>query len=262
MSLDFSDKVVIISGSSSGIGQAAAVLFSRLGASVTIHGRSEERLKNTLNLILGNGVPQNRVLIVKGSITDSDVQKALIEKSVQKFGKIDVLVNNAGSICETGQRTMEEFDACINLTLKVPIAITELAIPYLEKTKGCIVNVSSISSMQTFPNLPFDGIAKAGLDHFTRNYAAILAPKGIRINNVNPGMTDTPALSQMCETPEETKQMTDFYISQIPLGRPAKPEEMAQFLAFVTSDKASYMTGQNVVVDGGAMIHLTRIKFD
>uniref|UniRef100_A0A914QRZ0 Uncharacterized protein n=1 Tax=Panagrolaimus davidi TaxID=227884 RepID=A0A914QRZ0_9BILA len=101
---------------------------------------------------------------------------------------------------------MEEFNACINLTLKVPIAITELAIPYLEKTKGNIVNVSSISSMQTFSTLPFDGIAKTGLDRFTRNYAAILASKGIRINNINPRMTDTPEFSQMCETPEATKK--------------------------------------------------------
>uniref|UniRef100_A0A914YWB8 Uncharacterized protein n=1 Tax=Panagrolaimus superbus TaxID=310955 RepID=A0A914YWB8_9BILA len=144
----------------------------------------------------------------------------------------------------------------------IPIALTELAIPYLEKAKGCILNVSSVSLEKGQSIIPFYSISKAGLDHFTRNYAAILAPLGIRINNLNPGLTDTPALNQSGDSGEQDTKMKDFYLSQIPLGRAAKSEEMAEFLLFMASEKASYMTGQMIKVDGGFLIHSPSIKLD
>jgi NAD(P)-dependent dehydrogenase (short-subunit alcohol dehydrogenase family) len=203
MSHDFSGKVVIITGSSSGIGQAAAVLFAKLGASVTIHGRSEDGLKKTADLIQKAGAPKERIHSVRGSISDSEVQKALIDETVKIFGRIDILINNAGGAKDSiDQRSMEALDYCIDVNLKAPIALTELAIPHLEKTKGNIVNVSSIASSKTHSSMPFYCIAKAGLDHFARNYAAILAPMKIRINNLNPGATDTAIFSRSGIPPE------------------------------------------------------------
>lgn len=121
MSLDYTGKVIIITGSSSGIGQAAAVLFAKAGAFVTIHGRSEEGLKKTKGIILENGVPQERVHAVRGAVTEDSVLKALIDETVQKFGKLDVLINNAGIGFKEGvqdHRSMETLDYLLQVNLK------------------------------------------------------------------------------------------------------------------------------------------------
>uniref|UniRef100_A0A914XX08 Uncharacterized protein n=1 Tax=Panagrolaimus superbus TaxID=310955 RepID=A0A914XX08_9BILA len=258
---NFDGKVVIITGSSSGIGQAAAILFAKSGASVTIHGRSEEGLQKTTNLILESEVPKERIHSVKGEVTDSITQKALIEETAKTFGRIDILINNAGGAFRNDgdQRSMESLDYCLNVNLKAPIALTELAIPYLEKTKGCIINTSAPGGQKSFPIIAHASISRAGLDHFARNYAAILAPMGIRINNLSPGLTDTPAISGRYN---DIEKMANFLISQIPLGRMAKPEEMAEFMAFIASEKAAYMTGQIITVDGGLLIYSPTMKFD
>uniref|UniRef100_A0AC35FFC3 Uncharacterized protein n=1 Tax=Panagrolaimus sp. PS1159 TaxID=55785 RepID=A0AC35FFC3_9BILA len=217
MSNDFSGKVVIITGSSSGIGQAAAILFAKSGASVTIH-EAEGKKEN--------------IHSVRGEITDLIVQKELIEETEKVFGRIDILINNAGGAFrnDRNQRSMESLDYCLNLNLKAPIALTELAIPYLEKTKGCIINTSAPG-----------------------------APKGIRINNLSPGLTDTPAINGRFK---DMEKMAKFFISQIPFGRMAKSEEIAEFMTFIASERASYMTGQIITVDGGLLIHSPTIKFD
>jgi NAD(P)-dependent dehydrogenase (short-subunit alcohol dehydrogenase family) len=262
-SIDFSGKVVVITGSSSGIGQAAAILFGKSGAFVTIHGRSEDGLKTTTEMMIKAGVSKDKIHSVKGSITDSEVQKALIDETVSKFGKIDILINNAGgSVNSKEQRTMEALDYCLNVNLKAPIALTELAIPHLEKTKGNIVNVSSIAAQKTSPSMPFYAIAKAGLDHFARNYAAILAPHGIRINNLNPGATETAIFSRANLPQEMIDKMKQQYSDLIPFHRWGTSEEMAEFLVFMASEKASYMTGQIVNVDGGLLIDSPSFKFD
>uniref|UniRef100_A0A914ZCN4 Uncharacterized protein n=1 Tax=Panagrolaimus superbus TaxID=310955 RepID=A0A914ZCN4_9BILA len=179
--IDYSGKVVIITGSSSGIGQAAAILFAKSGASVTIHGRSEEGLKKTFDAIVEAGISKERIHSVRGGVTEEKTLKALIDETIQKFGRLDVLINNVGIACKEGckdHRSMENLDYVLDVNLKSIIHLTELAIPHLEKTKGNIVNVSSIGSQKTSQAMPFYVIAKAGLDHFARNYAAILAPQG------------------------------------------------------------------------------------
>ena len=190
---NYNGKVVIITGSSAGIGQAGAVLFAKAGALLTIHGRSEEKLQKTIELIEKAGGSKSKVLTVVGEITDENVQRNLINKTVEKFGRIDILINNAGIQKKPGeeQRAMKNLEYVLNVNLKAPIEIIELAIPHLEKTKGNIINVSSIVGQQTAPSFPFYSIAKAGLDHACRNYADILAPKGIRVNNLSPGATNS-----------------------------------------------------------------------
>jgi NAD(P)-dependent dehydrogenase (short-subunit alcohol dehydrogenase family) len=161
---------------------------------------------------------------------------------------------------ETNPRSMENLDYVLHVNLKSIIHLTELAIPHLEKTKGNIVSVSSIGSQKTFPSNPFYVITKAALDHFARNYAAILAPKGIRINNLNPGATQTAFGSRQGIPPEILQKMAESF--KIPLGRWGTSEEMAEFLVFMASEKASYMTGQIVNVDGGLLIDSPSFKFD
>ena len=194
MTTQFVGKVIIITGSSAGIGQAAAVLFAKNGASVTIHGRSEEKLQKTIELIEKAGGSKNKILTVIGEITNEIVQKDLINKTIEKFGRIDVLINNAGMKKKEGledHRSLENFDYIFNVNVRVPVALTELVTPHLEKTKGNVINVSSGAAFMVQPVSPFYGMTKAALDHFCRNYAIILAPKGIRVNNLSPGATDT-----------------------------------------------------------------------
>uniref|UniRef100_A0A914P436 J domain-containing protein n=1 Tax=Panagrolaimus davidi TaxID=227884 RepID=A0A914P436_9BILA len=138
----------------------------------------------------------------------------------------------------------------------------QLAIPHLEKTKGAIVNVSLIGSQKTSPQVPFYCIAKAGLDHFARNYAAILAPKGIRIKNHNPGGTSSAFISRHGVSSEMEKKSVENCVQNIPLQRFAEPKEMAEFLFFMASEKASYMTGQITNVDGGTLINSPNIKLN
>uniref|UniRef100_A0A914XV63 Uncharacterized protein n=1 Tax=Panagrolaimus superbus TaxID=310955 RepID=A0A914XV63_9BILA len=120
MAHDFNGKVVIITGSSSGIGQAAAILFAKLGASVTIHGRSENGLKKTEDLIFEAGISKERIHSVRGAVTDSEVQKALINETIKTFGRIDILINNAGGVKddEKNQRSMAALDYCLDVNLK------------------------------------------------------------------------------------------------------------------------------------------------
>uniref|UniRef100_A0AC35FE84 SDR family oxidoreductase n=1 Tax=Panagrolaimus sp. PS1159 TaxID=55785 RepID=A0AC35FE84_9BILA len=199
----------------------------------------------------------------RGSVTEEKTLKALIDETVSKFGKIDVLINNVGIANKEGiqnPRSMENLDYVLDVNLKSVIALTELAIPHLEKTKGNIVNVSSIGSQKTSTSVPYYCIAKAGLDHFARNYAAILAPKGIRVNNLNPGGTSTAFMSRHGIPQEAIDKAVKNY--SIPLGRWASPSEMGEFLVFMASEKASYMTGQCINVDGGTLIDSPQIKLD
>lgn len=276
--MSFNGKVVIITGSSSGIGQSAAVLFAKHGASVTIHGRSEEGIQKTKDLLKEAGIQEERILAVRGAVDDEKTLKALIDETVKKFGKIDILINNAAIAQKEGikdQRSMENLDYLLQINFKrcalnkkkqeiqkiifsSVIHITELAIPHLEKTKGNIINVGSIASQESVPLFPYYSILKAALDHFARNYAAILAPNGVRVNNLNPGYTQTSFGPRHGYADEKIDEIA----KGLPLGRRATSEEMAEFLVFMASEKASYMTGQIINVDGGSLIKAPSFKFD
>uniref|UniRef100_A0AC34FZ71 Uncharacterized protein n=1 Tax=Panagrolaimus sp. ES5 TaxID=591445 RepID=A0AC34FZ71_9BILA len=263
--IDYSGKVVIITGSSSGIGQAAAILFAKSGASVTIHGRSEDGLKKTTDLILAAGVPKERIHFVIGCLSDKSVLTALIDETVQKFGRIDVLINNAAGGLKPGEenpRSMENFDYVFDVNVKSAIFLTEDVIPHLEKTKGNIINISNVLNFILMPQAPFYIISKGTLDHFARNYAALLAPKGIRINNLSPGATETGVLTRYGPISEAIVKQKENIASMVPLKRWAMPEELGEFMLFMASDKASYMTGQIINVDGGFSIISPSIKFD
>uniref|UniRef100_A0A914EP72 Uncharacterized protein n=1 Tax=Acrobeloides nanus TaxID=290746 RepID=A0A914EP72_9BILA len=135
-------KVVIVTGSSNGIGRATAVLFAEEGASVTIHGRSTESLKTTEEILKSKGVPDSRIAVVQGVIEEEKTCEELIQKTVDKFGKIDVLINNAGIAFKKGvdPSSLENYQYLLDVNLKSAVHLTQLATPYLEKTKGNIIN--------------------------------------------------------------------------------------------------------------------------
>uniref|UniRef100_A0A915EKS1 Uncharacterized protein n=1 Tax=Ditylenchus dipsaci TaxID=166011 RepID=A0A915EKS1_9BILA len=185
----FADKVVIITGSTSGIGQAAAYRFGQEGAFLTIHGRNQDGMQETLRKLREMGVKDDRILQVFGDVREEKTLKDIIEKTAQKFGRIDVLVNNAGTIPEEeggiawSWRAWTSFWTCIKLI--------NFALPYLEKTKGNIVNVSSVDGKKAHPENMYYSVAKAALDHYTRNASVLFAEKNVRINNLNPGYIRT-----------------------------------------------------------------------
>ncbi|TKR62903.1 hypothetical protein L596_026805 [Steinernema carpocapsae] len=182
----FVGKAVIVTGSSSGIGQGIALLLAQQGASVTIHGRSMEGLKETLKQINDCGVNADKIHMVRGNITDPSVQDKLVDETVQKFGRLDVVVNNAGMMSKPGAKdAFDNFDFLVNVLVKSIIRINELALPHLEKTKGNIVNMSSIGALKVFSGNEHYCMLKASLDHYMRFQAQALASKGIRMNNLN-----------------------------------------------------------------------------
>lgn len=247
----FKDKVIIVTGASSGIGAATAVHLASLGGQLVIVGRNVDKLKETAdNIIAAGGAPA--LQLQADMDKESDVAK-IVPDTLKKFGKLNVLVNNAG-IIELGSienTSLGQYDRVMNTNVRSLYQLTALATPELIKTKGSIVNVSSVNGIRSFPGVLAYNISKAAVDQFTRCVALELAPKGVRVNSVNPGVIitelqkrgglDDAAYSKFLERAKETHA----------LGRPGEGKEVAAAIAFLASDEASFSTGVNLPVDGG-----------
>ncbi|TKR62899.1 hypothetical protein L596_026801 [Steinernema carpocapsae] len=250
----FAGKTVIVTGSSSGIGQGIALLLAQQGASITIHGRSAEGLKETEDLILESGVSAEKIHKVQGDLADEEVLKKLIDETVAKFGKLDVVVNNAGLLSKIGTELSANFDRVFHVNVKAVMALNALAIPHLEKTKGNIVNVSSVGSTRVFNDEHYC-MSKAALDHYMRFQAQTLAKKGIRMNNLNPGFVNTNLSRDMGLSKEKIGELTEtFTKTLVPLERSGTPLEQANCVSFLASEEASYVTGITLVCDGGFLL--------
>lgn len=245
--MDFKNKVVLVTGASSGIGAATAEYFAKLGASLAIVGRNEGNLKETVTKC-----GKNVHAIVADVTKEADVHR-IIKETVDRFGRLDVLVNNAGSIVygPLESATMESFDLMINTNIRSVFLLTKLAIPHLEKTKGAIVNVSSTLGLKSFPNVISYSVSKAAVNHFTACMALELAPKGIRVNAIVPGVI----LTNLQRTGGMDENTYQEYLKRSgpghALGRVGNPEEPAAAIAFLASDLSSFTTGVLLPVDGG-----------
>ncbi|KAF1749950.1 hypothetical protein GCK72_016495 [Caenorhabditis remanei] len=261
----FAGKVAIITGSSNGIGRAAAVLFAREGAKVTITGRNTERLEETRQQILAAGVPEGNVNSIVADVTTDAGQDQILKSTLEKFGKLDILVNNAGAAIPDSQgktgisQGLDTYDATLNLNMRSVIALTKKAVPHLTETKGEIVNISSIASgLRATPEFSYYSIAKAALDQYTRNTAIALIEHGIRVNSISPGLVATGFGSAM-GMPE---QVADKFYSVmatkkecVPAGVMGQPNDIAEAIAFLADRKASsYIIGHQLVVDGGSSL--------
>ena len=245
----FTGKVALITGASSGIGAAAAKLFSKLGATLALSGRNIENLKKVASECEGETKP----ILIKADLgTESDT-KLLIEKAISELGQIDILVNNAG-VLELGSienTTLDQYDRVMNVNLRAVYHLTMLAVPHLVKTKGNIVNVSSVNGLRSFPGVLAYNISKAGLDQFTRCVALELAPKGVRVNAVNPGVIVTELQKRGGLSDEAYANFLERSKQTHALGRPGEVDEVAEAIAFLASSEASFTTGCSLPVDGG-----------
>ncbi|XP_072934768.1 uncharacterized short-chain type dehydrogenase/reductase y4vI-like [Epargyreus clarus] len=244
--MSFTNKVVLITGASSGIGAATAVLFTKEGAHVAIVGRNEAKLKMVEQNCAKNG---KKPLVIKADISNDDAAAAMVKKTVDTFGKLDVLVNNAG-FTKFGTvldgSIMETYDAIMAVNVRALIYITTLAVPHLIKTKGNIVNISSVaaSSVPITPTMTTYCVSKAALNHFSRAVALELAPHGVRVNTVSPG----PVKTDFLENAGASFNIEDV---KTVLGRVSESEEVADVILFIASDKAVAITGSDYITDNG-----------
>lgn len=250
--MQFAGKVVLITGASSGIGAATAKHFAKLGASLALAGRNKENLTKVASEC--SKLPDNKDhLLLTGELTNENETKALLDKTIEYYGKLDILVNNAGMI-ETGSvenTSLEQYDRVMNANVRSIYQLTTLATPHLINTKGNIVNVSSVNGIRAFPGVLAYCISKAAVDQLTRCVALDLAPKQVRVNSVNPGVTITALHKRGGMNQEQYEAFIKRSQETHALGRPGQPEEVARTIAFLASDHASFITGASVPVDGG-----------
>lgn len=218
-------------------------------------GRNASRLNAVADEIRNaNGAPPLAIVADVNDDTDR-----IIDETIQQFGQLDVLINNAG-IVDRGSLLdidMEAFDRIWNTNLRSVVKLTKLAVPHLERTKGNVVNISSIAGLRPVANVLAYCISKSALDQFTKCVALELAPKGIRVNSVNPGIIDTPIFRTMGIDTETAKQYFDVAKKTFPLGRVGEVKDTSAAIAYLASDSANFITGVLFPVDGGKMLSFT-----
>jgi len=257
----FKSKVVIVTGSSSGIGAGTAIKFASEGAAgVVIHGRREDALKKVKEQCEQAGKGTVKVHMVVGDITKQDVREKLVNETIQQFGRLDVLVNNAGITMNPAstltEAKIETYDQVFDTNVRSLIILTQLAVPHLITAKGSIVNISSAAGLKALPPFIYYCMAKAALDHFTRCLAVDLGPKGVRVNSMNPSSVVGTDLATRPGgwDPEMFKGLVAQCEQTFPLRRVATTEEAADTILFLASDKAKFITGVVLPFDGGAVL--------
>ncbi|XP_062526038.1 3-oxoacyl-[acyl-carrier-protein] reductase FabG-like [Bombyx mori] len=249
----FSGKVVLITGASSGIGAETALDFAKLEANLVLTARNKENLEKISAECEHVSPNKLKPLVVVADVTmESDI-KNIIDKTINQFNKLDVLVNNAGILAAGSieNTSLDQYDSVMNTNVRGPYLLTMLATPYLVKTKGSIVNVSSVAGLRSFPNILAYCISKAALDQFTRCVALELAPKGIRVNAVNPGVILTGIHLKGSMSQQEYEIYLEKCKSTHALGRTGETKEVSSVITFLASDSASNITGVTIPVDGG-----------
>ena len=247
---EFEGKVVLVTGASSGVGKATADAFVAAGATVAITGRRREPLDELVSGWTDGGA---RALAIAGDVRDEAHAADAVEKTVAAFGGLDVLVNNAGVIgggpLET--TTTAEWDRLIDTDLKGPFFFARAAIPHLVARAGAsIVNVSSVTGERPYPNVGPYCVAKAGLDMLTWCLALELAPRGVRVNAINPGVIVTN-LHKAADTVGDYEAFLRRCEQTHPLGFVGRPDDAAEHILFLASPRARWMTGALVPLDGG-----------
>ncbi|KAJ2943007.1 hypothetical protein O0L34_g15198 [Tuta absoluta] len=249
--MSFKNKVVLVTGASSGIGAATAILFAKEGANVSMVGRNQKKLDAVAAKV---GAVGKTPLVINADVSKDNDVKRIITETISKFSKLDVLVNNAGFTTEGSildGKLLQSYDAIMSVNVRAVINLTTLSAPHLAATKGNIINISSVASKTTpsRPDFLAYYVSKAALDHFTRGAALELSSSGIRVNSINPG----PVKTDFMENANIDVTWDDF-VSVTPLGRVSDSEEIADLVMYLAGEKARGITGSIYVTDNGYLL--------
>lgn len=258
--MNFVDKVVLVTGASSGIGAAIAKHFAAEGANLAITGRNETKLKSTAKQCEHEG---KKPLVIVADVNIDEDTSRIVKDTVRHYGKLDILVNNAGLVAFTSiidQNVMEQFDKIMATNFRSVVKITNLAAPHLIETKGNIINISSISSTVVTDVLHAYGSSKAALDYFTKCVALELASKGVRVNAINPGPVKTDIIKNMMVNEDQEQLIWDAMKELTALNKISDPEEIADLALYLASDKARSITGTTCVIDNGNVLQRKKNK--
>jgi len=250
-------KVAVITGSATGIGQATALVFAEQGATVICADVSLEKAQQTVEQITQQGGKAEAVHV---DVSDVESVEQLAKHIKETYGTVDVLFNNAG-IDEQGGKVHEYpidlFDRIIAVDLRGTFLVSKFLIPLMLDNGGSIINTSSMSGRAADLNRSGYNAAKGGIANFTRAMAIDYARHGIRVNSLSPGTIETPLIDTLVgeKEKEQGKQFRDANAWITPLGRLGKPREMATVALFLASDDSSYVTGEDITADGGIMAY-------
>jgi NAD(P)-dependent dehydrogenase (short-subunit alcohol dehydrogenase family) len=243
----FKDRVALVTGGNRGIGLAAVRLLAEEGAKVMILARDQAKGESE-----AGSIPNAR--FVRGDVTKADDCQRAIEETIQNFGGLDVLVNCAGIIYRNRTveaTTEEEWDATFDVNVKGTFLMCKYAMPALRERKGCIVNLSSYVGLVGFRGTSAYAASKAAIVNLTRSMALDHAREGVRVNAVCPGSVDTEMIHAAWEMYGDVEKARRLWAEKHPMGRIARPEEVARAILFLAGDEASFITGTALAVDGG-----------
>lgn len=250
-------KVAIVTGAGTGIGEAIAHKFAHEGAMVMVCGSEKDPVADVAKAILQRG---GQAIFHAGDISQESEAKQCVEMAVHEFGALNILVNNAGvfpETAETQEYKIDDFEFLTRNNIRTVFLMTKFALPYLQKTRGCIVSAGSEAGFNGIAEMTPYGGTKAWIHAFMKGVAIEQAKYGVRANCVCPGPIDTAWTHK--ETGPMTKKMEKMIISSTPLGRRGTPEEIANVYAFLASDEASYVTGVLWLADGGITISKSNV---
>ncbi|RTD96304.1 SDR family oxidoreductase [Variovorax atrisoli] len=242
----FKDRVVIVTGAGSGIGEATARRFSQEGASVVLAGDTLDKLER-----VARDLPKERTLVKVADVSSFEQVQALVDATIERFGALHVLFNNAGIAVEgtVTQPPLEDWNRIMAVNAGGVFHGCRAAMPHLVRSKGCIVNTASVSGLGGDWAMGFYNASKGAIVNFTKALALDHGKDGVRVNAVCPSLTFTP----MTEDMKSDGALMAKFAERIPLGRGADPSEIAAVVAFLASDDASFISGVAMPVDGGLM---------
>jgi NAD(P)-dependent dehydrogenase (short-subunit alcohol dehydrogenase family) len=246
---EFADRVVLVTGATSGIGRACARKFLAKGARVAAIGRDQ----SALGRLRDDAEVASHLVTIAADLTGRREPARVVEETVDRFGGIDVLVNAAGHISNgtIEDTSLEAWDKMLDINLRSVFQLMQKALPSMIARRGNIVNISSVTGLRSFPGVLAYCVSKSGLDQLTRCAALELAGKGVRVNAVNPGVVVTEIHKRGGMSEENYAAFLERSKQTHPLGRVGQPDEIAELVCFLASDRASWITGVTYSIDGG-----------